>query len=534
MARDAETAFSFAVSLANRKNLGYLLELCSGISAIAGLADILVDPLPRYCHYQISRIVSDAILRSNASNEASATFRHDELRKLINNAINVTHNTESVKKMSEASGTESVRLELMRFLAQLGQIQLAPFEDDPALLGGRTIGLLEVIPARHRKEIEQKIAGASQMLAVPLEELIGISATVAARLYLSLLTRYARLWEEFNSCLPVGDLRLEEALRQLDQRALERYWSFTADSLIREGGASERETKAFLNLFSRAPDELREAGQDLNSAFQVGHPAVRMLPLDRYPVVALPCGRYIIPNITIFRNAFPHVLDFSLMDAYRKCGCDNIYNQVRGLALELYICSLISTRLPRCVLIPETEYRSPYGGRRSPDLCILDPSDTSLIAIEAKARRLSPAAAVGTTNVDLDQNHGPSVEALRKLPEKLDDVYTAAEFQPWRIHLERIPRSRAVLVSVVSDTVFFHDEIEPLRARFDQAHPLASLTEPFCFLDLGVFERAVDIAYTQKVSLAQLFREHYEDTRGGDPNTPAARLFRGRLAAFRS
>src|ERR1700676_3317415 len=203
MARDAETAFSFAVSLANRKNLEYLLEVCSGISAIAGLADVMSDPLARYCHYQVSRIVSDAILRSNASIEGYTTLQHDDLRKFINNAINVTHNTESVQKMREASGTASARLELMRFLAQLGQIQLAPFEDDPALLGGRTIGLLEVIPARNRKEIEQKIVGAGQMLALPLGELIGISVRRAAGLYLALLTRYANLWKEFNLCLPV-------------------------------------------------------------------------------------------------------------------------------------------------------------------------------------------------------------------------------------------------------------------------------------------------------------------------------------------
>src|SRR5262249_13607683 len=113
-------------------------------------------------------------------------------------------------------------------------------------------------------------------------------------------------------------------------------------------------------------------------------------------------------------------------------------------------------------------------------------------------------------------------------PKKIEALYSAPEFRPWHQQLARIPKERAVLVSVVANTVFFHDELEPLRAHFEPLHPLHELGQPFCFLDLLVFERAVELARAHQIPVAQLFREHYEDARRGDPNTAAARMFRGR------
>ena len=86
---------------------------------------------------------------------------------------------------------------------------------------------------------------------------------------------------------------------------------------------------------------------------------------------------------------------------------------------------------------------------------------------------------------------------------------------------------RTVLVSVVSGAVFFHDEIEQLRACRDPDHPLRGLNQAFCFLDLPIFERAVELACKYHLSLAQLFCEHFEDASAAGVKG-AARLFRDR------
>lgn len=526
--RNAEDAFAFLVSLANRKDLGYLLEVGAGISAIAGFAEPMTDSLARSCHYQVSRIVLDATLRSSASTEWTARPRREDLSTIINNAIDATNFTGALQRMSAASGSSAARLEMTRFLAQLGQVQIAPFEHYPAILAGRAVGLLDDIPIRRRSEIERRVAGARQVLDLPAQQILGVSVLDAAKVYLLILKWYADRWNHLNARLPEGEQRKTEALRELDDLALQNYWSFTPESVTGHPGLFQAEIRAFLNLFSRTPAELRVSNQELNSPYGIGHVSCRMLPLDRNPVVALSNDRYLVPNVTIFRNAFGNVIDFSLMDAYRQYGLDDLYNQARGAALELYLEELISDRLPSCLLIPEIEYRSALGSKKSPDLCILDLSDRSLIAVEVKARRLSPAAAVETTDSDLDSNHGPSVDALRKLPGKIEDLFSMPEFEPWQQQLAQIPEDRVIFVAVVGSAVFFHDELEPLRARLDPSHPLAQLDQPFCLLDLAVFERAVELARRHQLPLGQLLREHHEDTRAGDADTGAARLFRGR------
>lgn len=528
--RNPKVAFGFLVSQANRKDLSYLLEFCAGVSAIAGLTEAATDPLARSCHYQVSRILLDAVLQSNASTEYTARPRKEDLSRLVNGALDVSHYSGGTKKLSAASGTPSARLEFMRFLAQLGQVQIAPFEHHPTVVAGRAVALIDAIPVRRRREIEARVSGASRVLDLPAKQVLGISARQAANVYFLLLKRYADLWHQMNMCLSQDERRVAEALPELDRRAVQGYWRFTPRSLTGGSGLLQTEIKAFLHLFARTPEELRKFAQAPNSPIGLGHSSFRMLPLDRYPVVAFPGDQYVVPNITVFRNAFPHVLDFSLLDAYRQYGIDDLYNQVRGAALELYLEDLISDRLHSCVLIPETEYRTSVGGKKSPDLCILDIDDKSLITVEAKARRLSPATAVSATNSDLDRNHGPSVEALRKLPAKIEDLRTNPEFRSWQRQLAQIPKDRTILVSIVATTLFFHDELEPLRARFDSGHPLARLEQPFCFLDLSVFETAVETARVHQIPLGRLLREHYEDTRAGDPNTPAARQFRNREA----
>ena len=526
--RSANIAFTFVVSQANRKDLSYLLEICAGVSVVAGLAEARKDPLRAILHHQTSRILLDAILESNASVEHTARPRANDLAKLINNTKDAGDDPEAIQRMMSASGTHSARLELMRFLAQLGQIQIAPFEHHPTVVAGRAVAFLDEIPATLRPEIEARVAGARRILDLPIKRVLGITARQAADVYMLLLKHYSSLWHEVSSQLSQGERRVAEILPQLDHCAAQGYWSFTPRSLTGGSGLLEAEIEAFLGLFARSPEELRMLSRAQGTPFGVGPYACRMLPVDRFPIVALPGNQYAIPNITILRNSFARVLDFSLLDAYRNFGIDELYNQVRGASLELYLQALIADRLPSSILIPETPYRTSHGEKKSPDLCVLDVENKWLIAIEAKARRLSPVASVTATDSDLDNNHAPSIQALSKLPSKIGELRKFPEFEQWRSQLAQIPADRTILVSVVAEALFFHDELEPLRARFDSHHPLAELELPFCFLDLPVFENAVEVARAHQVPLGLLLQEHYEDTRTGDPNTSAGRRFRGR------
>jgi hypothetical protein len=183
--------------MGNGKDLQHLLGVVTGLSAIAGLTT-LEDPLGRRCHYQVSRIVADAVLRSTASFGLTEWLQPDQTRKLVNNAIDVTHDPEPLDKLRESDGPDRVLLEGVRFLGQLGQIQIAPFEDSPPHMAGAAVGLFEAIPSRHRALIEQRIPGANSVLASPPSEVLGLSVHAAAHLYLLLLIYYSQRWRSFN------------------------------------------------------------------------------------------------------------------------------------------------------------------------------------------------------------------------------------------------------------------------------------------------------------------------------------------------
>jgi hypothetical protein len=181
--------------------------------------------MARRCHHQVSRIVLDAVLRSNASTDSGTRLRLEDLSKLINNAIDAAHYEQALQRMLAVNGTSLARLELKRFLAQLGQVQIAPFENHPATIAGRAVGLLENITRRRRSEIEDRVAGASPVLDLPARQAVGISISDAAKVYFLILKHYADLWAHVDRRLSREEKRVTEALGELDQLALQNYGS---------------------------------------------------------------------------------------------------------------------------------------------------------------------------------------------------------------------------------------------------------------------------------------------------------------------
>lgn len=519
----ASDSFQRLVSLAANVKPENALQFCAGIEALS-----FVQSLGGYFHYHKSRIALNAVIRgSGKGRNSSKVFFPDALREVVNLATDVTGEVSTLEPLNKADGTDRARLELIRYLARLGQVQIAPVDFDHRIDVLRCIIINEILPAERCDDILDRVSMAGTLSQDSFREVLGIRLLNLGAVFLRCVKFVRNERVRFLDSLPV-ERCAEDLLPVLPivvgRTAAEDYWLMSPLQL----GGSPGDRDAFLNLFSRKISELRGLLRDFPIVFERGQEAYRILPTDRFPVVKCNFGRILVPDFVALSRSFSRVVDFSLMDAYRQRDELDFYNQVRGASLEIYIEELLADRLPAVVVIPERDYETSQGVKRSPDVTIIDPTDSRLMCVEIKARRLAASTSAEVRNEDLDNNFSGSLEALARLPGKVEDMSGYPEFSEYADLLASIPQDRRIYISVVPEMVFFQEELETQRVELVENHPLSQIRQPTCFMDLQQFEIAVELARLHDEPLGELLEQYYQDCKGCDFNTPSARRFRDR------
>lgn len=137
----------------------------SSAAYVRGTGD---EKLRALFHYQKMRVILDAVLRSTAGTKNEATIAVPDLPKLVNNAkCAVDVPDRELAEMTASSGTDLARLELLRMLARLGQLQIRPLSEDPLSTAGRAIALLVVVPELHPEKVLLRVKNAKAVLEHP-------------------------------------------------------------------------------------------------------------------------------------------------------------------------------------------------------------------------------------------------------------------------------------------------------------------------------------------------------------------------------
>lgn len=477
--------------------------------------------VPTHVHYPKTRLFALRVLGSRAQHGAGRIFRIEDIRDLLNACTDDMHDPHALDRLKEASGTSSAVLEFQRFMAVMGNIQIAHVESDSRLWVARTIGLLSRLPVEERSKIPDDRRAVVDEVLREIPQRLGADVE-----HLGLFHFWLTLYYQ--------DFFFQHIVRQLapdHERDPVKLLSFLFNAALHFADqeepievplprlSSDVPVDAYLALFARTVDELN--AEDTGPQYQ-GHPSSRLTVLDRFPVVRLPRASIIIPELTVFAKTFPFVIDFSLLGLLDQ----RKYNEYRGTIQELFLRCLVEDRLPQCLVIPERKYgREEVSG---PDLAIVE--GDRLIVIESKARRLSPAVVTRMSDDAIDQNLEDAYAALLRLPQKIAHLYEGrdvySDIQP---AVDRTRGTDPICVVVIGGSALLLSELVRQRAA-EPSSPLHGYQYPFCVVSLERFENAVEIARAESLSLAALLDEHAETAAKADPNTPMADMWGGRKA----
>lgn len=281
---------------------------------------------------------------------------------------------------------------------------------------------------------------------------------------------------------------------------------------------------AYLRLVARTTQQLRELLYSVN-AYSEGPLAERVSPLERYPIVELENGTYIVPNLNYFDMALTELPHFMLQETYR----DNRYNELRGYIQELYLQKLIEGCLPHLNIIPEITYRKAKEEINGPDLTLIE--GKKLIVLESKAKRMRVASRVAPASEALVEDIKGAFSAFEKIPSKIEDLYYGLpEYRSYKNILDMTRDSKPVATVVMGEGVYFMAEFVQDYLSDNPEHFLNKYTCPFCLIELDKFEDAVTIATTGNSSLHDLLRDYWEDSKITTVRGRPAEDFRGRKA----
>ena len=159
----------------------------------------------------------------------------------------------------------------------------------------------------------------------------------------------------------------------------------------------------------------------------------------------------------------------------------------------------------------------------------VDGGSETLIAIEAKSRRMCPATRFQTDDESLDENLSDVHDALVRLPRKISHLRAALPaYDDFQSAIDATAAKDPILVCVLPESIHFLTQIERARAGLSTAHPLSGFPHCYCIMGLDDFEFAVALAHHGQVPLGDVLSDFWEDAGSLELDKSAADLFRGR------
>lgn len=536
------TAFNLAITRLNNKNLVDLWltsGLLSCIDYFDGLSHSQNFLMPTVNVENVS-MFQRAILRSSSTEKKYAPFTYPEWSYVHNNLISAT------TRPGLLDGPEPAEVRLRRLLATMANSQFRFQENSIFDRLGRAYALLHVIPTDHRDTLSRLQKDRFLDLPTVIPQVIGMSVKEFLTLGFACI---ALIGSRFRTNVVVSDeLRAYTAPGQRDtlRRHAEVIESFltnirqyrdwllfqATDLLIQDAPITSLDTiHTYLGHFARTTRELREIATK-RPEYREGHIPDRLHPLERYPIVRLDDGRYIIPNVRYFVMTLTEGLHYLLQEAYP----DDRYNQLRGYIQELYLQALLTDRLPTAKLLPETSYLKAKQRVDGPDMTLIEDVDPVLVAIESKAKRMRIVTRVAPASSALIDDLGRVFKALERLPGKIADLYAQLpEYAAVQTHIDATKGKDPFAWVVVGEGVYLLPELIFDHVQQTPGHFLQTFPYPYGVMALDIFEDAVELAASLPMPLHAVLREYWQNSmRSNDFNSPLAQALSGRTPSNRN
>jgi len=527
-------AFEDAVTRLNSGNLAELWTIAALISTLEYFGGERLQLFPALSFEDV-RLLAEAILRSRASNYRHRIYSTKDLIYVLNKAKDGLRDAE-LEGIESGRERQTMLLELNRILSRWGSLQLEVQRSHVAT-AGRAVAFFDAIPkaladvCRPESDcIRDVYRQIRAFLGCAVPELLKVLFLISAW-YLNAYRRQLHILEGIR--IPQSSppkARAFAALQAIlpNREAMAESVAFTAEALL-EAAPFSLESHAIdrvLALWSRGTDELRYLTEE--PAFKVGVDCWHLSPLHRYPIVRLEGDppRYAVPNLRLLLHSMFAVLDYSLLEALPA----DEYNSFRGAVLEEYLFRLMTWAFPAAHLIREREYRpSKKELWKGPDVTFADVDAGTLIAVEAKTRRMGPTTRFQTDDESLDRNLADVHDALLRLPDKITHLRAGlsayVDFQPM---VDATTDTDPILVCVLPEAIHFLTQLERGRASCSSEHPLSGLGHRYCIMGLDDFEFAIACARHNEETLSTILSDFWEDAGSLELDTSAADLFRGR------
>lgn len=519
----------------NDKNITDLWLTHSVLSLVEyfGTDESGFNPLSPLLNLKVVSLFGDAILRSKASEDGEQLFLPPDATHVLNPLLQA----EDMGAVESIGGTEKGLLHWISVMAS-SQIRFQARDLGPRI--ARSYAMLAELPEDQKDRLKEKHGSHFVHLPAAFAEHFGLSFHAffqsAFRLFAFYKTRHddlgisARLWSELSSV----DRGSEEGLQMLDaftgaliDQSKAVYTTLVTDpqtlrskddplplaNLIAFFGVSARDTNALRELHSGA-------------AAQSGYYGHQLSPLEMFPIVELPSEpeerTFVVPDFRKLDAAVTQIPHFALMKAFPG----NEYNELLGSLQEIYIEDLTRSRLDAVYLISEQTYGKQHV--HGPDLTVIDTAAGGLICIESKAKRMRALTKVNPLSENLVEDLQSGLKALERLPQKIEDLYDGLpEYADHQAILDGTKAKPPVCVIVLGEGVFSLSYVATTLLDAQPDHFIHSYPFPYCIMSLEVYERAVEVTSSNKLSLYDTLYSYWQTTMDKGPKEHAAEDFFG-------
>lgn len=545
-------AFKDAVTRLNSAYLDSLWELSSLLSTIEFFSEgqVLSDSK---LHLEHVRLLDEAILDSKAASYKSKQIDRRDAIYVLYRVIEPLDTPPGLAEVKSGMERSEMQHRLRKVFSLMGNVQITRQIWLPQIWLGRTFAMFEELPKKfiqhfpssHRKfvtDFYHRMQSEFKCTIPQLAFLFVLLILYYKQVYKKLLNHLNNLWPQLETGLAPSKNWTDNQIKKLNvllslpyRESARPLLTFTKEKIKQFGPPFLVNVciDEFIAHFSKTTDELRQ--MRTTRVYTLGGEGWGFSPLERYPIVFYGSKKQpekcIVPNIRILATAVPDLLHFMLHDSFSSNENDlRALDNFRGLVQEVYLRLMIKNKLPKLIVIEERDYlrgKRPVSG---PDSTVIDLNTKRLIVIESKARRFLAETKYTMNEEILDQNLKDVYGAIRKLPEKINDLYKGLPaYSREQDAINQTKVNEPICVCVMGEDASLIMKSIRHRAEKEDDHPLHGFALPFCIMGIENFEIAVGISVSRDIPLAALLLEFIEDSTQIGLNSPAAELFRNRI-----
>jgi hypothetical protein len=244
--------------------------------------------------------------------------------------------------------------------------------------------------------------------------------------------------------------------------------------------------------------QIRKMIED-DKVFQEGIILDRLSPFERYPLIEMDFGNYIIPNFRYMALSVTDSIHYIMQEIFPQ----NEFNQTMGRIQEIYIQELLSSSFEPCLIIPEIEYKKGKELVKSPDFILLS---NRLYIIETKCKRPS-ATLRGDPGSDTFSDQMENViDAISKSKSKIVDIFNKTDvFSKWDLEIDKTKKEIPTVIIIIGEGFEIPMEILCFHVKFNNFADLQNYPYNFLFINLSILEICVEISSKQHVSITSIF-----------------------------